>query len=227
LGRDPAALAAGRRRDREATRLPRRARIDASEAAADIGLVGEVVADDAFDDRIDELSRELAAKPAFAMRAAKEALNAARDGTQAGGLAWSAGRGPDCSAPTTSARGWRRSWRSGSPTSSNGVAPRVACSRTPRPVRSGFTGPDNRHALLIRPSTGDMDQLRQSLLDAPIIEKGEYQYFVHPISDGVPMLKPELLREIVIRIIRKAELENVDKIVTPPRWGSTSPPRSR
>jgi len=59
-------------------------RIDASEAA-DIGLVGEVVADDAFDDRIDELSRELAAKPAFAMRAAKEALNAARDGTQAGG----------------------------------------------------------------------------------------------------------------------------------------------
>jgi adenine phosphoribosyltransferase len=71
----------------------------------------------------------------------------------------------------------------------------------------------------MRPSTGDMDQLRQSLLDAPIIEKGEYQYFVHPISDGVPMLKPELLREIVIRIIRKAELENVDKIVTPAAMG--------
>ena len=69
------------------------------------------------------------------------------------------------------------------------------------------------------PSIGDMDQLRQSLLDAPIIEKGEYQYFVHPISDGVPMLKPELLREIVIRIIRKAELENVDKIVTPAAMG--------
>ncbi|TKX84067.1 adenine phosphoribosyltransferase, partial [Halorubrum sp. SS5] len=64
-----------------------------------------------------------------------------------------------------------------------------------------------------------MDQLRQSLLDAPIIEKGEYQYFVHPISDGVPMLEPELLREIVIRIIRKAELENVDKIVTPAAMG--------
>jgi enoyl-CoA hydratase/carnithine racemase len=61
-------------------------RIDASEAA-EIGLVGEVVGDDAFDDRIDELAGELAAKPAFAMRAAKEALNAARDGTQAGGLA--------------------------------------------------------------------------------------------------------------------------------------------
>ncbi len=64
-----------------------------------------------------------------------------------------------------------------------------------------------------------MDQLRQSLLDAPIVEKEGYQYFVHPISDGVPMLEPELLREIVIRIIRKAELENVDKIVTPAAMG--------
>ena len=64
-----------------------------------------------------------------------------------------------------------------------------------------------------------MDQLRQSLLDAPIIEKGEYEYFVHPISDGVPMLEPGLLREIVIKIIRKAELENVDKIVTPAAMG--------
>ena len=65
----------------------------------------------------------------------------------------------------------------------------------------------------------DMDRLRQSLLDAPIIEKEGYQYFVHPVSDGVPMLQPELLREIVIRIIRKAELEDVDKIVTPAAMG--------
>ncbi|ADQ67818.1 purine phosphoribosyltransferase family protein [Halogeometricum borinquense] len=64
-----------------------------------------------------------------------------------------------------------------------------------------------------------MDQLRQSLLEAPIIEKGEYEYFVHPISDGVPMLEPGLLREIVIKIIRKADLEDVDKIVTPAAMG--------
>src|SRR6056297_3612370 len=64
-----------------------------------------------------------------------------------------------------------------------------------------------------------MDQLDRSLLDAPIIQKGDYEYFVHPISDGVPMLEPELLREIVIKIIRKAELENVDKIVTPAAMG--------
>ena len=64
-----------------------------------------------------------------------------------------------------------------------------------------------------------MDQLQDSLLSAPVIEKEGYHYFVHPISDGVPMLEPGLLREIVIKIIRKAQLEDVDKIVTPAAMG--------
>jgi adenine phosphoribosyltransferase len=63
-----------------------------------------------------------------------------------------------------------------------------------------------------------MNRLEKSLLDAPIIEKEGYHYFVHPISDGVPMLEPELLREIVIKIIRKADVD-VDKIVTPAAMG--------
>jgi adenine phosphoribosyltransferase len=64
-----------------------------------------------------------------------------------------------------------------------------------------------------------MEKLERSLHDAPIIEKEGYHYFVHPISDGVPTLEPGLLREIVIGIIRKAELEDVDKIVTPAAMG--------
>ncbi|MFC6941334.1 hypoxanthine/guanine phosphoribosyltransferase [Salinirubellus sp. GCM10025818] len=64
-----------------------------------------------------------------------------------------------------------------------------------------------------------MDQLRESLLDTPVVEKEGYHYFVHPISDGVPMLEPGLLREVVIKIIRKADLEDVDKIVTPQAMG--------
>jgi len=64
-----------------------------------------------------------------------------------------------------------------------------------------------------------MDKLVESLHEAPIVEKEGYHYFVHPISDGVPMLRPELMREIVIRIIRKAELENIDKIVAPEAMG--------
>ena len=64
-----------------------------------------------------------------------------------------------------------------------------------------------------------MDRLRQSLLDTPITEKDGYQYFVHPVSDGVPMLEPELLREITVRIIQEVDLEDVDKIVTPAAMG--------
>jgi len=64
-----------------------------------------------------------------------------------------------------------------------------------------------------------MDRLRESLLEAPIVEKDGYHYFVHPISDGVPMLRPELMREIVIGIIRKANLTDVDKIVAPEAMG--------
>ena len=61
-------------------------RLDA-EAAAEAGLVGEVVPADEFDERVDALAAELAAKPAFAMRAAKEALNAAHEGSTAAGMA--------------------------------------------------------------------------------------------------------------------------------------------
>ena len=64
-----------------------------------------------------------------------------------------------------------------------------------------------------------MNRLTKSLEETPIIEKEGYHYFVHPISDGVPMLRPELMREIVIRIIRKADLADVDKIVAPEAMG--------
>jgi adenine phosphoribosyltransferase len=65
-----------------------------------------------------------------------------------------------------------------------------------------------------------MEQLRASFDDAPIVEKeGGYQYVVHPISNGVPMLRPELLREVVVGVTRVADLERVDKIVTPAAMG--------
>lgn len=48
-------------------------RLDA-ETAAEEGLFGEVVPDDEIDDRAAELAAELAAKPPFALRAAKDAI---------------------------------------------------------------------------------------------------------------------------------------------------------
>jgi adenine phosphoribosyltransferase len=64
-----------------------------------------------------------------------------------------------------------------------------------------------------------MHRLRRSVEEAPIIDKDGYSYLVHPLSNCVPTLDPELLREVVVRIIRRADLENVDKIVTPEAMG--------
>jgi len=44
-----------------------------------------------------------------------------------------------------------------------------------------------------------MERLRDSFEDAPVIEKdGGYEYVVLPISNGVSMLEPALLREVVV-----------------------------
>jgi adenine phosphoribosyltransferase len=64
-----------------------------------------------------------------------------------------------------------------------------------------------------------MQRLQESVRSAPIVDRDGYSYLIHPVSNCVPALDPELLREIVVRIIRKAELENVDKIVTPEAMG--------
>ena len=63
-----------------------------------------------------------------------------------------------------------------------------------------------------------MERLLASLESAPIIDKNGYEYLVHPLSNGVPMLEPELLREVVVEIIRTADL-NVDKIAAPEAMG--------
>jgi adenine phosphoribosyltransferase len=63
-----------------------------------------------------------------------------------------------------------------------------------------------------------MDRLRESLHEAPIVDKDGYEYLVHPISNGVPMLDPALLREVVVAVMRDADLD-VDKIVAPEAMG--------
>jgi len=57
--------------------------------------------------------------------------------------------------------------------------------------------------------------LKKSLLGAPIIKKGGYHYVIHPITDGIPETKPELLKEVVDELQRRIETcGKVDKIVT-------------
>jgi adenine phosphoribosyltransferase len=57
-----------------------------------------------------------------------------------------------------------------------------------------------------------LENLKKSLLKAPIIKKGEYNYFVHPITDGIPLVEAELLEEVAEAISKAVNLD-IDKIV--------------
>jgi adenine phosphoribosyltransferase len=57
-----------------------------------------------------------------------------------------------------------------------------------------------------------LEKLKDSLMEAPIVKKGEYNYFIHPITDGIMLVEPDLLREVSEAIMKIADL-NVDKIV--------------
>jgi enoyl-CoA hydratase/carnithine racemase len=62
-------------------------RVDASDAN-ELDLVGEVVAHDQLDQHVRDMAGELAAKPAVALRTAKEALNQVHEMPQHAGLAY-------------------------------------------------------------------------------------------------------------------------------------------
>jgi adenine phosphoribosyltransferase len=55
--------------------------------------------------------------------------------------------------------------------------------------------------------------LRESLAESPIVRFGEYDYFVHPLTDGIPQIDPRLLREVVDEIVAKID-RRVDRIIT-------------
>ena len=58
-----------------------------------------------------------------------------------------------------------------------------------------------------------MKLLERSLMDAPVIRKGDYLYIVHPITDGIPSISPSLLEEVVGKMMGYMPKE-VDRIVT-------------
>ena len=57
-----------------------------------------------------------------------------------------------------------------------------------------------------------LEELKKALENSPIVKKGDYDYFVNPISDGIPAMNPKLLREMSLAIYKYADLD-VDKIV--------------
>jgi adenine phosphoribosyltransferase len=63
-----------------------------------------------------------------------------------------------------------------------------------------------------------LEKLKESLSDCPIVQFGDYQYFVHPITDGIPEGDPEVLEEVVEAITETINLD-CDKIVTAESMG--------
>jgi adenine phosphoribosyltransferase len=58
-----------------------------------------------------------------------------------------------------------------------------------------------------------LQRLKESLLAAPIIWKGDYPYFIHPLTDGVPRLNPSVLTAVVELIETKVDWNSVDLIL--------------
>ena len=58
-----------------------------------------------------------------------------------------------------------------------------------------------------------LDKLIESLETCPIVRRGDYNYFIHPITDGVPIVDPALLREVCTAMIKVLDLTGVEKIV--------------
>jgi adenine phosphoribosyltransferase len=58
-----------------------------------------------------------------------------------------------------------------------------------------------------------LERLVRTLETCPMVKRGDYNYFIHPITDGVPVVDPALLREVAAGMIRMLDLEGVEKIV--------------
>ena len=58
-----------------------------------------------------------------------------------------------------------------------------------------------------------LQRLRASLANAPVIWKGNYPYFIHPITDGVPRLDPEVLAAVTELCQQAIEWSTIDLIL--------------
>ena len=59
-----------------------------------------------------------------------------------------------------------------------------------------------------------LETLQDSLRGAPIIWKGDYPYFIHPISDGIPRMEAEVLRATRDLIVGMVDWSEIDIVVS-------------
>ena len=59
-----------------------------------------------------------------------------------------------------------------------------------------------------------LETLQDSLRGAPIIWKGDYPYFIHPISDGIPRMEAKVLRATRDLIVDMVDWSEIDIVVS-------------
>lgn len=63
-----------------------------------------------------------------------------------------------------------------------------------------------------------LEKLKESVEESPVVDMGDYHYFIHPLSDGLPLVEQELLCEVVDAVKEKADLD-CDYILTAQSMG--------
>jgi adenine phosphoribosyltransferase len=59
-----------------------------------------------------------------------------------------------------------------------------------------------------------LEKFKKSLIESNVVKRGDYHYFVNPLTAGVPEIDPEIINEICESIISLVEIKNVDIILT-------------
>ena len=62
------------------------------------------------------------------------------------------------------------------------------------------------------------DELRKSVESSRIVKLGDYQYFIHPLSDGIPSIDPKILSRAADEMISVCDFD-CDYIVTSEAMG--------
>jgi len=62
------------------------------------------------------------------------------------------------------------------------------------------------------------EKLKTSIERSPIIDKDGYPYMIHPVTDGIPLMEPDVLDEIIDWMI-SASAFDCDRIVAPEAMG--------
>lgn len=59
-----------------------------------------------------------------------------------------------------------------------------------------------------------LEKFKKSLIESNVVKRGNYHYFVNPLTAGVPEIYPEIIKDICESIISIVEIKNVDIILT-------------